>query len=126
MDTYESRRANLQMLIDREFGGNQAALATVLGLKPPQVNRWLSSTAKDTRKITEESARRIERACGKEDGWLDFADLTEVDQAPAQDPAREAENNPELRVVLRAWQLATELDRAVVVSWARAVLSGRR
>ena len=71
MDTFTIRRANLRHLIDTKFGRNQAAFAEAVGCKPPQVNRWLSTTATDPRNITETSARSIERKLGLISGWLD-------------------------------------------------------
>ena len=77
MDTYAARRKGLIHLIATEYGGNQTTFADHIGVKPPQVNRWVSGTASETRRITEDSARRIEERCGKPTGWLDAIDLIE-------------------------------------------------
>lgn len=71
MDIHDIRKARLNELIDLAFAGNQLAFAKKTGIKAPQVNRWLSDTASDTRNITEASARKIEELCGKPRGWLD-------------------------------------------------------
>jgi hypothetical protein len=71
MDIYSRRVANLDRLIAERYEGNQASFADAAGLKPPQVNRWLSKTTSDPRRITENSARGIERAIGLPTGWMD-------------------------------------------------------
>lgn len=121
MDIYQARRTNLLRLIDDDFGGNQTAFAAAVGLKPPQVNRWVSETASEKRRITEGSARHIEERCHKEAGWLDVADLVEPDKLPPKAPVP-VEG---LEYVVKAWETATDLDRAVALAWARAVLSRR-
>lgn len=119
MDIYQARRTNLLRLIDDDFGGNQTAFAVAVGLKPPQVNRWVSETASEKRRITEDSARHIEERCHKPAGWLDAADLVEREKLPATVPAP-AEG---FGYVAKAWEAATDLDRAVVLAWATALLS---
>lgn len=119
MDIYQARRTNLLRLIDEDFGGNQTAFAAVVGLKPPQVNRWVSETASEKRRITEDSARHIEERCHKPAGWLDAADLVEREKPQATVPAS-AEG---LKYVVEAWEAATDIDRAVASAWARAILS---
>ncbi len=119
MDIYQARRTNLLRLIDGDFGGNQTAFAVVVGVKPPQVNRWVSETASEKRRITEDSARRIEEKCSKPAGWLDAADLVEQERIPPT-VAAPVEG---LEYVVKAWNAAADLDRAVVLAWARALLS---
>ncbi len=79
MDTYEARRKALKDIIDQQFGGSIAKLAEVLDIKPPQISRWLSTTTKDPRKITEDSARSIEKKLGLTDKYLDRVNLTMID-----------------------------------------------
>lgn len=76
MDIYQARRTNLLRLIDDDFGGSQTAFAAAVGLKPPQVNRWVSETASEKRRITEGSARHIEERCHKEAGFFLLKKLT--------------------------------------------------
>ena len=121
MDIYQARRINLLRLIDEDFGGNQTVFAAVVGLKPPQVNRWVSETASEKRRITADSARHIEERCHKPAGWLDAADLVEREKPPATVPTP-AEG---LEYVAKAWEATTDLDRAVALAWARAILSRR-
>lgn len=71
MDIFDTRRAQLRRLIKEVSDGNQAAFAKETGIKAPQINRWLSSTAAESRNITEPSARSIEKKAGKTEGWLD-------------------------------------------------------
>ena len=120
MDTYQARRTNLLRLIRDDFDGNQTAFAVAVGVKPPQVNRWVSETASEKRRITEGSARRIEQKCQKPPGWLDVADLVDPDEPPALPAPVEG-----LEYVARSWNAATDLDRAVVLAWARAIISRR-
>ncbi len=118
MDIYQRRRQNLLRLIEAEFNGNQTAFAGKTGVKPPQVNRWVSETANDKRNITERSARKIEYACGKSDGWLDAADLVE--------PTPQLVHDSGLEMLTRAWTVAGIHARAEGLTWARAVLATRK
>lgn len=119
MDTYQARRQNLIALIADEFAGNQTAFAVKVGVKAPQVNRWVSDTASDKRRINEDSARRIEDACGKEHGWLDIIDLVPPEQN-ALPPVAD-----DLALVLKAWSAADEINRAVALAWAKSILTKR-
>lgn len=75
MDIFEHRRRRFDLLIKRYFNNNQRKFSEDTKIKAPQVNRWLSTTAAETRRITETSARNIERASGKvPEKWLDMAD----------------------------------------------------
>ena len=120
MDTYQARRANLLRLIDEDFDGNQTAFAAAVGVKPPQVNRWVSETASEKRRITEDSARRIEEKCHKESCWLDIIDLVPPEHK-AQPPAPVTGWDS----VVAAWHIANELERAVALAWAKALLAKR-
>lgn len=74
MNTKKTRRENLIKLIEGPpFFGNQAAFSRATQIGSTQISRWLSPTAKDTRTITEESARKIEEALELQTGSLDFA-----------------------------------------------------
>lgn len=117
MDIYETRRSNLLNLIAREYGGNQTAFARAAHVSAPQVNRWVSETAKDKRSITEESARKIEAALGKPAGWLDGADLVEA--WPQLPPSASAD----IALLLSAWDIAGAHSRAEALAWARATLA---
>lgn len=67
---YERRRANLAARL-REAGAKQA-LAMKLKMTPPQISHWLRDPEKyGARKITEDSARDIERVLGLTLGELD-------------------------------------------------------
>ena len=71
MDIYETRKQNLRDLIATMFERNQTAFAKATKIKPPQVNRWISGKAKETRSITECSARRIEKILNLPKNFLD-------------------------------------------------------
>jgi hypothetical protein len=117
MDIYQIRRQNLIALIEREYSGNQTTFAQTIGIKPPQINRWLSETAGEKRRINENSARRIEEKSGKPAGWLDVADLIGTSKAPG------AVNGGMFQLVTQAWKLADDLEKAVMIAWAHAVIS---
>lgn len=75
MDTtlrYQTRRQRLRELIDTRYEGVTTRFAAAAGLRPPQVFRWLSETGtRSARNMESESARKIERALGLLEGWLD-------------------------------------------------------
>lgn len=91
MDIYSIRKENLAHLIQTKFDGRQVQLAEKMDIKPPIISRWLSSTTKDGRNITEHSARAIESAAGLPSGWLDqkqtFNDQPEITFGVAEEPA---------------------------------------
>lgn len=71
MNIYETRRAQLQRLIDERFGGNATAFAKALNMAPPQIHRWRSTTSKQACRMEWESARSIEAKLQLLDGWMD-------------------------------------------------------
>lgn len=72
MEIFETRIRRLVKLIADDFGGNRAAFARHVGMKPPQVSRWLNNNQGAKRPaINEKSAREIEHKCFKPEGWLD-------------------------------------------------------
>lgn len=66
MDIKAIRLANLQTLLD-ERKCSKAAFAELIGVHPSQVSQWLSGF----RTISEETARSMEHALGKPNGWMD-------------------------------------------------------
>lgn len=106
MDIFTNRRERLKKLIEDDFGGNQAAFSKHTNIKAPQVNRWLSTTADDTRNITESSARAIELKCEKPPRWLD---------QPSGEEISYATNTKNQHLVARsdsAWQPAVAVDNS--------------
>lgn len=71
MKVYDIRRKNLAALVKDVFGKNQAKLAVAIGVKQPQVNRWLSTSSASPRRISETSARHIEARLGLPHNGLD-------------------------------------------------------
>lgn len=117
-DIDEVRRRAMAML-EIDAGGSATAAAKRVGMTYTQ---WanLRSGAQDSktgkkRGMRKETARRIERAFGKPEGWLDSADLVEPNFP----------ENEDLQTVLRAWNLAEDHEKAVVMAWARATLATR-
>jgi hypothetical protein len=64
--------------------------------------------------MRKETARKIEIAFGKPEGWLDLADLIDPGFPP---------DDPGFDLVTRAWNIADEASRAVPLAWANAVLA---
>lgn len=69
----EIRRENARAL--RDQAGSNKAFAERVGVEPPAASRVLSARA--TRNIGDEFARRIEHAFSREDGWLDSHHATD-------------------------------------------------
>jgi hypothetical protein len=115
-DIDEIRRRAMGLL-EKEAGGPVAA-AKRAGMKYAQ---WanLRSGALDSktgkpRGMRKETARKIEVAFGKQDGWLDTADLIEHEY-PHDDPG--------FALVTRAWDIADESSKSVPLAWANATLA---
>jgi phage repressor protein C with HTH and peptisase S24 domain len=70
MSIHETRRRNLQALVDRDFEGNKSALANAIGRQASYISRCLS-TDRHSKNIGEAFARHIETELGIEEGWLD-------------------------------------------------------
>lgn len=70
MSIHETRRRNLQTLVDRDFEGNKSALANAIGRQASYISRCLS-TDRHSKNIGEAFARHIETELGIEAGWLD-------------------------------------------------------
>lgn len=113
-------RRRAMALLELEAGGSATAAAKRAGMTYTQ---WanLRSGAHDSktgkpRGMRKETARRIEKAFGKPEGWLDSADLVEPGFPEDED----------LNTVLRAWGLAEPHEKAVVMAWAQATLATRK
>lgn len=65
MDNIRVKR--LRKLISEQFGGSQTALAARAGMSLPQIGQYLNGY----RNMGEKTARKIEAACGKPNGWMD-------------------------------------------------------
>lgn len=117
MDIFANRRARLQKLIADDFNGNQAAFSKHTGIKAPQVNRWLSTTAGDKRNITEPSARTIEEKCRKPPRWLDQPETVDY-QANGENTHLIARSN-------NAWKPTIAIDNTTLDD-ERELLDGFR
>jgi hypothetical protein len=120
MDIFSIRRERLRQLILDDFKGNQAAFSEHTKIKPPQINRWLSMTAADPRKITETSARSIEQKTNKPAGWLDSPGsmdrrLTAVPSPPLETGAFSIEE----RALLDGFRLADPVTRRHMIRMAQ-------
>lgn len=71
MDVKTIRLKNLRRIIDERFNGVAGQCADALGMKRPQMSRWVTANQKSRQGIAEESAREIERKLGYPMGYLD-------------------------------------------------------
>lgn len=71
MHVKTARMLNLRNIIESDFKGNAGACADVLGMKRPQIHRWITPNPEARQGISEESARAIEQKLGKPPGALD-------------------------------------------------------
>lgn len=115
-DIDEIRRRAMGLL-EKEAGGPVAA-AKRAGMKYAQ---WanlrsgaLDSKSGKPRGMRKETARKIEVAFGKQDGWLDSADLVEHDY-PHDDSG--------LKLLTKAWAVADDTAKSVPLAWANATLA---
>lgn len=67
----EIRRANLRLIVTEVFDGNQTKLAALLGDEPSLISRMLSDNPRSRKPIGDTKARKIEKAAGKPENWLD-------------------------------------------------------
>ena len=118
-DIDEVRRKAMAVL-EKEAGGPVAA-AKKVGMSYSQwKNLRVGSSDSKTGKprgMRKETARKIEAAFDRPDGWLDYADLIEdldADLARATD---------DFDIVKQAWAIAGPNSRAEALAWARATLA---
>lgn len=113
MNLRETRRANLELLIADVFLGRAIELARRIGRSESQVSQWRMSERKDGRffGIGEHSARRIEQASGKPQGWMDVPHKSGHEGLTIQDSVAPVPYSmrPSLRVALEV--LCEELSR---------------
>lgn len=64
--------------------------------------------------MRKETARKIEAAFAKPEGWLDVADIVDPDFPHDDD---------RFAMVAKAWSIADEAGRAVPLAWANATLA---
>ncbi|AZY52814.1 hypothetical protein [Bordetella avium] len=123
MADIDNARRKAMAVLEKEAGGPVAA-AKKVGMGYAQwVN--LRSGAADSktgkaRGMRKETARKIEAAFGRPDGWLDYADLVEdldADLARATD---------DFDIMKQAWAIAGPNSRAEALAWARAVLADHK
>lgn len=73
MDINQIRLNNLTIILDEKFNGVRAALARKMEIAPNNISRYYSDNPKDKRNISDDAARLIESAAGKERYWMDRA-----------------------------------------------------
>ena len=71
MDVKTVRLLHLRAYIEKDFGGNASQCADALGIKRPQLSRWITENDAARQGISEDSARAIEARLGKPHGAMD-------------------------------------------------------
>jgi len=74
----EKRFQNLRWLISTRFGGNAGQCADFLGMKRPQMSRWVTDNEASRQGISEESAREMESKLGLRPRSLDSDGAAEM------------------------------------------------
>ena len=85
MDIKAVRLNRLRKLVADRYEGNAGRCADFMGMKRPQINRWLTHNDEARQGISEESARDIEKKHGLPSGWLDVDPQTELLQHVLED-----------------------------------------
>lgn len=119
----ETRRANLQRLIDER--GTQRALSDAADVAPAQISQWIkaapdSKTGKP-RVVSDESARALEACSGKPVGWMDHlhGDRPSLPATPAAAVAPTLEQALEVLGMELAREMAEEVRDDVADALAK-------
>lgn len=110
MNAKEQRLSRLRQLIADQFDGKAGQCADALGIKRPQMSRWVTTNDSARQGIAEESARYIEKKLGMPKGWLDgVGDYGDVQRAAkalkASEPSTGAqEAHPIVRKIIATMQ----------------------
>jgi len=113
MDVKEIRRQRLKAIADNMYG-SAGKFADALGIKRPQMSRWLTDNEKSRQGINEDSARRIEKELGLERGQLDlpFFDSATPPVAATR-PQKAAEPTTDELIEQLRERLSKEHDRTI-------------
>lgn len=65
------RLRNLQIILEEEFDGVKADLARAAEVAPNNISRYFSTHPRDGRRVSDDMARKLEKATGKPYGWMD-------------------------------------------------------
>jgi hypothetical protein len=118
-DVYTIRRERLRALIKEVANDNQAKFARQAEIKSSQINRWLSETATDPRRIQEPSANYIEDKFNKPHGWLS-REVLEANDSAVEAPAY-VEFNRHIRAVIDIMKRLDEEQQIEVVGAAKVI-----
>ena len=99
MDVKRTRLLRLREVIESRFAGVAGRCADAVGVKRPQMSRWVTDNEEARQGIAEESARHIEAMLGLPRGWLDSSD--EQSLATKEIDAEEAGFVPVRRVTFK-------------------------
>ena len=109
-DMGETRKNNLRRLIDDQYGGVVNRLAAEVQAPHSAIWRLLAENkTANSRTMGEKMARRIERACGLDEGWMD------------RDPS--AQTSEESSALAERILALPEPDRAAVLRMVQALSS---
>jgi transcriptional regulator with XRE-family HTH domain len=104
----ENRLLNLRYLINTRFGGNTTACAKALGLKPPQLQRWITANEAVRQGISEDSARAMESKLGLHPKSLD-----------AEEGAEKAALATDESELLEAWAYLLPAEKEAITEQIR-------
>lgn len=117
MHNIDEIRRKAMGVLEKEAGGPVAAAKRA----DMSHSQWanLRAGAPDSktgkaRGMRKETARKIEAAFGKPEGWLDVADIIDPD-FPHEDDR--------FALLAKAWSIADEHERTVPLAWASATLA---
>ena len=103
MTIQDIRKRNLQAVLEADFRGVKADLARAIGVSPNNISRYFSNT-KDGRTVSDDTARKVEKATGKPVGWMDslHQETTDPELDALMEQARR-EDPETLKAVLLAY-----------------------
>ena len=79
MENSEIRLANVELIIQKKFGGKKIRFADALGRHSTYISTWWSKDPKRKRNIGNKVAREIERKFNLDRGWLDVIHQSHAD-----------------------------------------------
>ena len=115
MDVFAIRLARLKQL--QEEHGGEAKLARILRKSPSQISQWVHGR----RKISEQSARNIERDTRRSHGWMDTQESP--DELLVREPVSTSSQWPFLSISPQTYEEASHEQRGRIESFAAGVLS---
>lgn len=120
MDVKQTRLLRLRQIINDRFGGVAGQCADHLGMKRPQLSRWITKNEEARQGISDESAREIEEKLGYPRWWMDNHAEDKAQQQPGNYNAnRYTAMNQEERDLLDGFRVAGHERREDMLESAR-------